>query len=76
MKYQINFIPENAFLKVSVEGRQRRLYFKDVRTYKKVPKRHPPPIPQFTGTVDWGKSANASCGQNYVQELSLKSGNC
>lgn len=76
MKYQINFIPQNAFLKVSVEGRQRRLYFKDVKTYKKVPKCRTPAIPAFESSVDWEGSAVTNCGSDYGRELTLKGGNC
>lgn len=75
MKYPINFIPENAFLKITVSARQRRLYFKDVKTFKKVPKPHTPPIPAFHLAEDWGKSAITDCGSNYTQELALAHGN-
>ncbi len=47
MKYVASFIPENAFLKVKVGSQQRRIYFKDVKMYKKVVRGIRPSIPIF-----------------------------
>lgn len=47
MKYVTSFIPENAFLKVNVGSQQRRIYFKDVKKYKKVVRGYRPPLPIF-----------------------------
>lgn len=59
MKYQINYIPENAFLKVTVDGRQRKLYFRDVKTYRKISKKHVPHIPPYEATIEWGNASLA-----------------
>jgi hypothetical protein len=47
MKYSIAQLPENAFLKVLVGRRERRLYFTDVKKYAKRVKPHLPAIPPF-----------------------------
>lgn len=48
-----------------MEGRQRRLYFKDVKTYKKVAKYRTPAIPAFESNVDCEGSAVMNCGSEY-----------
>jgi len=37
----------NAYLKVTVNAAHRRLYFRDVRMYTKVPRRTLPPLPPY-----------------------------
>ena len=58
MKNMTSRIPENALLKVVVGSRPRRLYFKDVKMYKKIVRTHRPPVPIFeTEIIRWDKSA-------------------
>ncbi len=59
-----------------MEGRQRRLYFKDVKSYKKIAKHRTPTIPAFESVVDWEGSGVTNCGSDYGRKLSLKGGNC
>jgi len=47
MKYTENIIPLNAFLKVSVSQRIRKVYFKDVKMYTKIYRKLAPSIPSF-----------------------------
>ena len=48
MKYATPELLQNAFLKVFVAGSPHRLYFRDVKTYKKLNKRIHPPLPDST----------------------------
>ena len=54
-------LPANAFLKVIVGAHIRRVYFKDVKKYKKLVKPHLPPIPIFDACDEWNKSTITSC---------------
>lgn len=47
MKYATPELLQNAFLKVFVAGSPHRLYFRDVKSYKKIPKRISPALPAF-----------------------------
>lgn len=47
MKYALPQVPPNAFLRVTVNHAQRKVYFKDVRMYRKITRRPTPPLPQF-----------------------------
>ena len=38
----------NAYLKVTVNSAPRRLYFRDVSTYAKLPRRTLPPLPPYS----------------------------
>lgn len=58
MKNIASRIPENAFLKVVVGSQPRRLYFKDVKLYKKIIRAHRPPVPIFEiEVIRWDQSA-------------------
>lgn len=62
MKQPLSSLPENAFLKVVVGRRERRLYFKDVKHYAKRVKPHLPPLPSFFQEIEWNKSDITDCG--------------
>jgi len=47
MKYTENIIPLNAFLKVSVSQRIQKVYFKDVKMYKKIYRKLAPSLPAY-----------------------------
>lgn len=68
MKYVIDHIPSNTFLKVKVADRHRRLYFKDVKTYQKIMKRHSPSIPTFEEEIDWKGSGLTECASPSLEE--------
>lgn len=67
-------LPANAFLKVVVGTHLRRVYFKDVKRYKKLVKPHIPPIPSFHHQDDWNKSTITSCDYDFPQERILEQG--
>ncbi len=48
MKYILSQIPPNAFLKVNVNSSTRKIYFKDVKIYRKIIKKTHPPLPAYT----------------------------
>jgi hypothetical protein len=68
MKQAAAPLPANAFLKVLVGTRTRRVYFKDVKRYKKLMKPHLPAIPDFNAYVDWNKSTITSCDDEITKE--------
>ncbi len=61
-------LPANAFLKILVGSKTRRVFFKDVKKYKKLMKPHLPPIPTFDTYVDWNKSTITSCEDDITKE--------
>lgn len=65
-------LPANAFLKVLVGTHTRRVYFKDVKRYKKLMKPHLPPIPNFDAYLDWNKSTITSCDDDFTKEDSME----
>jgi hypothetical protein len=74
MKALLNTIPENAFLTLTVGLRKRRLYFKDVRMYKKTMKPHPPRIPSFDPSQEWAKSAVTDVDSDSWKETESENG--
>lgn len=68
MKYATKLLPENAFLKVRVGSHLRRVYFKDVKLYRKVVRGNHPPVPMFEEEVSWSKSTFTDCSCSDVQE--------
>ena len=71
MKVLLNKIPENAFLTLTVGIQKRRLYFKDVRMYKKTMKPHTPVIPSFDPSQEWEKSAVTDVNSESWKEIEL-----
>ena len=71
MKVLLNKIPENAFLTLTVGIQKRRLYFKDVRMYKKTMKPHTPVIPSFDPSQEWEKSAVTDVDSESWKEIEL-----
>lgn len=65
-------LPANAFLKVLVGTHTRRVYFKDVKRYKKFMKSNLPPIPNFDDSLDWNKSTITSCDDDFIKEDSIE----
>lgn len=47
MNYIISQIPNNAFLKVNINQTTRKIYFNDVKMYKKIIKKTYPPLPNY-----------------------------
>jgi hypothetical protein len=68
MKQAAAPLPPNAFLKVIVGTHIRRLYFKDVKRYKKLVKPHIPAIPSFEPSEDWNKSTITNCDYDFPHE--------
>jgi hypothetical protein len=65
-------LPANAFLKVLVGTHTRRVYFKDVKRYKKLMKPHLPAIPNYDAYLDWNKSTITSCDDDITKEDSIE----
>lgn len=62
MKFSVDQIPKNAFLKVWVCRKLQKVYFTDVKMYKKILRRHPPTPPPFSFENEWNKSQLTLCG--------------
>jgi hypothetical protein len=68
MKQVVVPLPANAFLKVIVGTHIRRVYFKDVKKYKKLVKPHLPAIPKFDACDEWNKSTITSCDDETAED--------
>jgi hypothetical protein len=75
MKYAIAKIPENAFIKISINQAARKVYFKDVKMFKKIVRAAHPNIPKYAGSnpakevdfnTDEDNSDDCCCGHSHL----------
>lgn len=66
MKYTISQVPLNAFIKVVVGSATRKVYFRDVKMYKKITSKSHPSIPHYHSRAH--KLAEANTDEDNSEE--------